>query len=156
MWVVAFAVLVWMGFTPNAFAECVVSTDTPTYINGKRVDNQCDENGRLKTITDLAGTVAGEDVANDVQKVETRGAAVNILTATTTTVKSGPGHLNHLIAVGGTMGNVTIYDNTAASGTVLFGPATPTAGGVIAADIEFSVGLTVVTAAATAISGSYR
>lgn len=103
-----------------------------------------------------ATTDAGEDVANDVQKVETRGAAVNILTATTTTVKSGPGHLNHLIAVGGTMGNVTIYDNTAASGTVLFGPATPTAGGVIAADIEFSVGLTVVTAAATAISGSYR
>lgn len=106
--------------------------------------------------TTLATTLAGEDVANDVQKVETRGAAVNILTATTTTIKSGPGHLNHLIAVGGTMGNVTIYDNTAASGTVLFGPATPTAGGVIVADIEFSVGLTVVTAAATAISGSVR
>lgn len=104
----------------------------------------------------LATTLAGEDVVNDVRKTETRGAAVNILTATTTTVKSGPGHLNHLIAVGGTMGNVTIYDNTAASGTVLFGPATPTAGGVIVADIEFSVGLTVVTAAATAISGSYR
>lgn len=120
-----------------------------------------------KTVTPLGGvgdaakvtkatTDAGEDVANDVQKVETRGAAVNILTATTTTIKSGPGHLNHLIAVGGTMGNVTIYDNTAASGTVLFGPATPTAGGVIVADIEFSLGLTVVTAAATAISGSYR
>lgn len=106
--------------------------------------------------TTLATTLAGEDVANDVQKIETRGAAVNILTATTTTIKSGPGHLNHLIAVGGTMGNVTIYDNTAASGTVLFGPATPTAGGVIVADIEFSVGLTVVTAAATAISGSVR
>ena len=104
----------------------------------------------------LATTLAGEDVANDVQKVETRGSSVNILTATTTTIKSAPGHVNHLIAVGGTMGNVTIYDNTAASGTVLFGPATPTAGGVIVADIEFSVGLTVVTAAATAISGSVR
>lgn len=99
---------------------------------------------------------AGEDVAADVVKTETRGAAVNILTATTTTIKSAAGHINHLIAVGGTMGNVTIYDNTAASGTVLFGPATPTAGGVIVADIEFSVGLTVVTAAATAISGSVR
>ena len=104
----------------------------------------------------LATTLAGEDVANDVLKVETRGSSVNILTATTTTIKSAPGHVNHLIAVGGTMGNVTIYDNTAASGTVLFGPATPTAGGVIVADIEFSVGLTVVTAAATAISGSVR
>lgn len=106
--------------------------------------------------TTLATTIAGEDVTVDVLKTETRGAAVNILTATTTTVKSGAGHLNHLIAVGGTMGNVTIYDNTAASGTVLFGPATPTAGGVIVADIEFAVGLTVVTAAATAISGSVR
>ena len=104
----------------------------------------------------LATTLAGEDVAADVIKTETRGSAVNILTATTTTIKSAAGHINHLIAVGGTMGNVTIYDNTAASGTVLFGPATPTAGGVIVADIEFSVGLTVVTAAATAISGSVR
>lgn len=110
----------------------------------------------LVNVKELKSLLAGEDVVNDVQKVETRGAAVNILTATTTTIKSGPGHLNHLIAVGGTMGNVTIYDNTAASGTVLFGPATPTAGGVIVADIEFAVGLTVVTAAATAISGSYR
>ena len=104
----------------------------------------------------LATTLAGEDVAVDVIKTETRGSAVNILTATTTTIKSAAGHINHLIAVGGTMGNVTIYDNTAASGTVLFGPATPTAGGVIVADIEFAVGLTVVTAAATAISGSVR
>ena len=106
--------------------------------------------------TTLATTLAGEDVAADVVKTETHGYPVNILTATTTTIKSAAGHINHLIAVGGTMGNVTIYDNTAASGTVLFGPATPTAGGVIVADIEFSVGLTVVTAAATAISGSVR
>ena len=104
----------------------------------------------------LLETLAGEDVVNDVQKVETRGSAVNILTATTTVIKSAPGHVNRLIAVGGTMGNVTIYDNTAASGTVLFGPATPTAGGTIVENIDFSIGLTVVTAAATAISGSVR
>lgn len=84
------------------------------------------------------------------------GLPINILTATTTTVTSGSGRLNHLIAVGGTMGNVTVYDNTAASGTVLFGPATPTAGGLIMADIDFSTGLTIVTAAASALSGSYR
>jgi len=104
----------------------------------------------------LPDTLAGEDVVNDLQKVETRGSAVNILTATTTTIKSAPGHVNRLIAVGGTMGNVTVYDNTAASGTVLFGPATPTAGGTIVENIDFSIGLTVVTAAATAISGSVR
>lgn len=107
-------------------------------------------------IRQILTTLAGEDVAADVVKVETRGSAVNILTATTTTIKSAPGHVNRLIAVGGTMGNVTIYDNTAASGTVLFGPATPTAGGTIVENIDFSIGLTVVTAAATAISGSVR
>lgn len=142
---------VWAGQMYDSFGaqspKVIQSDDT--------IASEWDEEAGAKKVTQ-ATTLAGEDVANDVQKVETRGAAVNILTATTTTVKSGPGHLNHLIAVGGTMGNVTIYDNTAASGTVLFGPATPTAGGVIAADIEFSVGLTVVTSAATAISGSYR
>lgn len=104
----------------------------------------------------LPDTSSGEDVANDVQKVETRGASINILTATTTVVKSSPGHLNSLFAVGGTMGNVTIYDNTAASGTVLWGPGTPAAGARIAENIEFSVGLTIVTAAASLLGGSYR
>jgi hypothetical protein len=115
-----------------------------------------DDSGQLVDVSRLLETLAGEDVVNDVVKTETRGAAVNILTATTTTIKSAPGHVNRLIAVGGTMGNVTIYDNTAASGTVLFGPATPTAGGTIVENIDFSTGLTVVTAAATAISGSVR
>lgn len=104
----------------------------------------------------LPDTLSGEDVVNDVQKVETRGASINILTATTTVVKSSPGHLNSLFVVGGTMGNVTIYDNTAASGTVLWGPGTPAAGARIAENIEFSVGLTIVTAAASFLGGSYR
>jgi len=142
---------VWAGNLYNSFGaqspKIIQSDDT--------VASEWDEAAGAKKVTQATKT-AGEDVDADVMKTETRGAAVNILTATTTTVKTGAGHLNHLIAVGGTMGNVTIYDNTAASGTVLFGPATPTAGGVIVADIEFAVGLTVVTAAATAISGSVR
>ena len=107
-------------------------------------------------VRSMLSTQAGEDVVNDVQKVETRGNAVNILTATTTVLKAAPGHLNALYCVGGTPGNVTVYDNIVASGTVLFGPAQPTAGGVITANLEFSIGLTVVTAAATFISGSWR
>ena len=83
------------------------------------------------------------------------GKTINILTATTTPVKTGGGYLHHLTCVGGTLGNVTIYDNTAASGIVLFGPASPVAGGLVAADVQFRIGLTIVTAAATALSGSY-
>ena len=107
-------------------------------------------------VRSMLSLLSGEDPSVDRLKVETRGLAVNILTATTTVLKTGDGHVNNLIAVGGTMGAVTIYDNTSASGTILFGPATPTAGGFIVKDIEFSTGLTVVTAAATAISGSIR
>lgn len=107
-------------------------------------------------VRSILSLLSGEDPSVDRLKVETRGSAVNILTATTTVLKTGDGHVNNLIAVGGTMGSVTVYDNTAASGTILFGPATPTAGGFILKDIEFSIGLTVVTAAATAISGSIR
>ena len=120
-------------------------------------DDRLDANGN-KCVAITAKTVAnaGEDVTADVQKVETRGANINILTATTSVVKSGPGHLNSLFAVGGTMGNVTIYDNTAASGTVLWGPGTPAAGARIAENIEFAVGLTIVTAAASFLGGSYR
>lgn len=104
----------------------------------------------------LGTLLAGEDVPNDVLKTETRGLSVNILTATTTVLKTGPGHVNHLTCVGGVLGNVTIYDNTVASGTVLFGPATPVAGARFIESIEFSVGLTIVTSAATVLSGSYR
>lgn len=121
-----------------------VAQDSPA-VAYKRVD-----------VRTMLSTQAGEDVVNDVQKVETRGASINILTATTTVVKAAPGHLNGLYAVGGTMGSVTVYDNTVASGTILFGPATPTAGGIVMANVSFSIGLTVVTAAATCLSGSWR
>lgn len=129
MWVVAFAVLVWMGFTPNAFAECVVSTDTPTYINGKRVDNRCDENGRLKTITDLASTVAGEDVPNDVQKTEERYSTIPVggtdaMIAADQLYKSGPGYVRSITCYSdatATAGTIALRDNTAAgAGNILW------------------------------------
>lgn len=41
--------------TPSVYAECIVNTATPTYINGKRIDLQCDENGNVKTTATLSG-----------------------------------------------------------------------------------------------------
>lgn len=99
---------------------------------------------------------AGEDPAADVQKTEVRGLPVAISTATTTLVKVGPGHLRVLRAVGGTMGAVTVYDNTAASGTELLPEVTPAQGNVLLEDIAFTNGLTIVTAAATVLTLSYR
>lgn len=97
-----------------------------------------------------------ENIAASRANVETPGTHIAISTATTTVVKTGAGHLNSLRCVGGTLGNVTVYANTAGSGTVLLPTVTPIAGGILLTDIDFATGLTVVTAAATILTGSFR
>ncbi len=103
-----------------------------------------------------AAPLAGEDVTNDVIKVEQRYLPLAISAAATTNVKTGTGYLDSLVCVGGTLGAVTVYDNTVASGTVLCPTVTPVAGGILLRHITFSVGLTIVTAAATVLTGAYR
>jgi hypothetical protein len=79
-----------------------------------------------------------------------------IATATTTVVKAGPGTARKIWVAGGTLGAVTIYNNTAGSGTQLFPGLTPAANAVVMEDQAFDTGLTIVTAAATIIVCSWR
>lgn len=72
-----------------------------------------------------------------------------ISTATTTTIDTGAGRV-YLNYVGGTNGNVTVYDNTAASGAILL-PATTPAGQIVLNGDAYSTGVTIVTAAATVL-----
>jgi len=73
-----------------------------------------------------------------------------ITTATTTVVSAVPCWFRVKIQ-NGTMGAVTIYNNTAGSGTVLF-TGTPAAKDVIFGEwVYASVGVTIVTAAATEV-----
>ncbi|HEV3262053.1 MAG TPA: hypothetical protein VG013_34700 [Gemmataceae bacterium] len=76
----------------------------------------------------------------------------HISTLTTTVVKSGAGYL-HSIAINtkGASGNVaTVYDNTTGSGTVI-AVIDPTANlQTLLYDVQFSTGLTIVTATGTA------
>lgn len=104
----------------------------------------------------LGDKIAGEDQAADVLKMEIRGSSVVISAAATTLVKTGAGHINELFVPGGTLGNVTAYDNVAASGTLLLPTVTPVQGGVLLRNVDFLTGLTIVTAAATVIVGSVR
>lgn len=80
-----------------------------------------------------------------------------ISSATTTTAKSGPGVLRSIVITGGTMGNITVYDNTAASGTIIaaftFGESDGHGGYEFG--VPFSAGLTIVTAAATNLTVIY-
>lgn len=79
-----------------------------------------------------------------------------IATQTTTLVKTGRGVL-HTITVGETAaGAITVYDNTAGSGTVLAVLKASVAEQTFTFDICFDVGLTIVTAAASKLTVSYE
>jgi hypothetical protein len=77
---------------------------------------QLDSSSNLKVT--LATTIAGEDITNDVMKVEERFTGLEINTAVGTTVKTGSGFL-HGITINnpGSSWEIDIYDGTSSSGT---------------------------------------
>ena len=107
---------------------------------------------------DLASAIpAGTNNIGDVDVATMPGwSFASIITATTTTVKSGAVVCHSIIVTGGTMGAVTVYDNTAGSGTTIGPSVTPAQGNVLVVDATFGTGLTIVTAAATGIYIAYR
>lgn len=92
---------------------------TQTYADGDIADNQADVNGNLKVTQ--ATLLAGEDLANDVQKVEQRFSLLNC--TADTLVKTGVGFLHSVTFAqtdaAPTAGTIVIYDNTAESGTII-------------------------------------
>ena len=106
---------------------------------------------------DVTSISAGDNNIGNVDIVTMPGwSFASIITATTTTVKSGAGVCRTIIVTGGTMGAVTIYDNTAGSGTTIGPAVTPAQGNVLVVDATFGTGLTIVTAAATGLYIAYR
>lgn len=80
----------------------------------------------------------------------------NISTNTTTTVKTGAGTL-HAITVNTTAaGTITVYDNTAGSGTKIATLPSNAVVGTYLYDIKFQTGLTIVTAAGSNITVSFH
>jgi len=75
-----------------------------------------------------------------------------ISTATTTTVKTGRGNVARLVLGETAAGAITVYDNTAASGTVICVLKASIAEGVYDLGVRFQTGLTVVTAAASKVT----
>jgi hypothetical protein len=126
-------------------------TESPTLL-GKAIKAV----GNALGLFSLDTKLAGEDLTNDVMKVEQRFSNSYISTATTTTVKSGAGFL-HSITIGETAaGAITIYDNTAGSGTVLAVLKASIAEQTFTFNTPYSTGLTIVTAAASKLTVSYR
>lgn len=77
-----------------------------------------------------------------------------ITTATTTAVKASAGVIGTITNAGTAAASVTVYDNTAASGNLVWS-GTLAAGQVLALGFPCATGITVVTAAAGAIAVSY-
>lgn len=81
----------------------------------------------------------------------------NITTATTTTVKTGSGVLRGIQVNTTAAGTITVYDNTAASGTKLgILKASIVEGMYFGIPCRFSTGLTIVTGAASDITVFYE
>jgi hypothetical protein len=77
------------------------------------------------------------------------------LTASATTVvKTGAGQLNAVLVATAT-GNLTLYDNTAASGTVILNASAMLVGSLVF-NVAFSVGLTAVLSGAGVATAIYR
>lgn len=76
----------------------------------------------------------------------------NITTNTTTTCKSGNGILRRITINTTAAGAITVYDNTAASGTKIATLPSSAVVGTYEYGCRFGTGLTIVTAAASDIS----
>ena len=78
----------------------------------------------------------------------------NIASATTTVI-GGPGILHSIVINTTAAGTITIYDNTAASGTKIATIKASAVEGTYLYDVRCRTGLTIVTAAASDITVSY-
>lgn len=145
--------------TTSIIAGGVYNTSAPTYTNGQQTQNQADANGNLKDT--LATLLAGENLTTNRLNNEPIYSYQNITTNATTTLKSGAGTFHGFTVNNNgftTAGTITIYDNTAGSGTTLgtwtvpLSPpgtvllATPYFPPQLGLDATFATGLTIVTA----------
>jgi hypothetical protein len=124
--------------TVNVSAQAVMSAFTPHTLNAHLADKL--------------------DYVND--SITTHGTphyVTTISSATTTTIANFPIVVSEIRVLGGTLGNVTVYDSPTASGTVVIPGFSPDKGQVlVGCASNFSLGCTVVTAAATFLTVTWR
>lgn len=144
----------------NTLPWAVFNTTPTTRTDGQGGPLQTEADGSLRT--SLSTGIAGEDLQNDVLKVEARYSYTPIVTATTTVIKSSAGFLHKIIFNKRVAtGVVTVYDNTSAAGTKI---GTITVGAAILSDppnpveynCSFATGLTIVTSQAEDITVIWR
>ena len=91
-------------------------------------------------------------VSGGCASVADDGAATYISTAATTTVATGKGILKRIVLTETAVGTITVYDNTAASGTILAVFKASVVEQTFEIGARFSIGCTIVTAAASKLT----
>lgn len=138
----------------NVLVDAIFNATPTTRTEWQAGPLQSDANGNL--LNSLGTRIAGEDITNNRLLTETRCTGTYISTATTTVVKTGTWVLHTIVVQGGTAGTIIGYDNTAASGTILFSFDSTNALNTYTFDQEFVNGLTIVTSAATKLTVNVR
>lgn len=100
--------------------------------------------------------LAGENLTTNKMEVEQVFTDTYISSATTTTMKTGAGLLHTIVVNGGTAGTIIVYDNTAASGTIIASFDSTNALATYTFNCTFATGLTIITSAATKLSVNWR
>jgi hypothetical protein len=112
-------------------------------------------NDQIKVL--LNSLIAGEDLFNDVLKVEHQYKYALLAGPGTTVIKNATGFLHTIVLFTTAAGAATFYDNTAGSGQQIAAlPASAVVGPYGPIDVTFNTGLTAVLAAASVILVSYR
>jgi hypothetical protein len=143
------------GSTPNALVTGTqYNSSAPTYASGDIAALQSDVNGNLKST--LATKIAGEDLTNDVMKVEEQFSYAYIASATTTQVKSGATFLKAIVVNTTAAGTIGIIDNTSGSTVNVGQLKASVVEGTYEYNIRLSAGLRIVTGAASDITVVYR
>lgn len=132
-----------------------------TYADGDVTVLQSDVNGNTKVT--LNTLIAGEDLTNDVQKVEQRFSYVNL--SADGQVKAGAGFLHTLtfaqIDAAPTAGTIIVYDSLTETGTIIYSETFDTTvfrGYTVTLDVSFATGLYIgfTTTADVGCTVSYR
>lgn len=126
----------------------IVRTTPAVYGEGTMAANRMDTSANHYVT--LGTSIAGELISRSVTAVEANvgSSSTRITTATTTTCLASPGAIYGVLVEAATSGTVTIYDNTAGSGTVITILPAATVAGFYPIPRIATTGITVVTSAA--------
>lgn len=103
-------VLLWvLTWTPPVHAECVVDTDSPTFVDGKRIDLRCNASGELITSGGAGAAVQTLTIAS--------GVTTNTTTAAVAGVSGYKTFWMEVRGTGAVTATVTIYGARVANAT---------------------------------------